>query len=302
MDYQYIVSPIVGALIGLFTNSVALKMIFRPLTPKYIGKWQLPFTPGIIPRERKRLALTVGTAISENLMNRESIERTLLSQEMCDKIASSIDVFIAKQSLNSESFQSFLYDTLSKTEVDTIVNSTKEDLAGVLKAKLSNPELGKYVSHVVIQHAIEKTRESIFGLFGGDQFLKAVAAPAEELLAKNINQLLENNSEEMVNKVINKEADNILNSPMSEIVTSHKNRIEQAKANILSSYKRIVMEQLPRILATLNISRIVEDRINDMDVKELERITLQVVSKELKWIVWLGGLLGFLMGFINLFF
>lgn len=302
MDYQYIVSPIVGALIGLFTNSVALKMIFRPLTPKYIGKWQLPFTPGIIPRERKRLALTVGTAISDNLMNKESIEKTLLSQEMYDKIGATIDDFVAKQFRNNDSLQRFLYETLSEKEINEIVNSTKKDLAKLLHEKLSNPELGRYVSHIVVQHAIKKTQESILGLFGAENFIKVVATPAEELLSKNINQMLSNNSEEMVMKVIDNEAEKILATPMREIMTTHQNRVAQVKENVISAYKRIVSEHLPRILETINISRIVEDRINDMDVRELERITLQVVSKELKWIVWLGGMLGFIMGFINVFF
>ena len=39
-----------------------------------------------------------------------------------------------------------------------------------------------------------------------------------------------------------------------------------------------------------------------MDVKESERLILEVMNKELKAIVWLGALLGFLMGCVNLLF
>lgn len=77
---------------------------------------------------------------------------------------------------------------------------------------------------------------------------------------------------------------------------------EMAALTILSLYKALVTEQLPRILDTINISRIVEYRINEMDVKESEKLILEVMKRELKAIVWLGALLGFVMGSINLLF
>lgn len=41
-----------GAIIGGFTNHLAIKMLFRPHRPIYIGKFQVPFTPGLIPKRR----------------------------------------------------------------------------------------------------------------------------------------------------------------------------------------------------------------------------------------------------------
>ncbi len=40
-------------------------------------------------------------------------------------------------------------------------------------------------------------------------------------------------------------------------------------------------------------------RINEMDMEEAERIILQVMKKELRAIVWLGALLGSIIGTIN---
>ena len=42
-----------------------------------------------------------------------------------------------------------------------------------------------------------------------------------------------------------------------------------------------------------------EERINAMPVEEAEKLIMQVMKKELKAIVWLGALLGLLMGFVN---
>ena len=49
MDLQVIAAPVIGGIIGLITNGLAIKMLFRPYKEIYIGKFRLPFTPGLIP-------------------------------------------------------------------------------------------------------------------------------------------------------------------------------------------------------------------------------------------------------------
>ncbi|MEN8443628.1 MAG: DUF445 domain-containing protein, partial [Cyanobacteria bacterium J06555_13] len=36
--------PILGGVIGYFTNDIAIKMLFRPYGPKYVFGQRLPFT------------------------------------------------------------------------------------------------------------------------------------------------------------------------------------------------------------------------------------------------------------------
>jgi uncharacterized membrane protein YheB (UPF0754 family) len=44
----------------------------------------------------------------------------------------------------------------------------------------------------------------------------------------------------------------------------------------------------------------IENRINEMEMAEAEHLILEVMDKELKAIVWLGALLGAIMGTLNL--
>ena len=53
---HYIATPLVGGFIGLITNGIAIKMLFRPHYPVKIGNIKLPFTPGLIPKEKPRIA------------------------------------------------------------------------------------------------------------------------------------------------------------------------------------------------------------------------------------------------------
>ena len=124
----YIVAPIVGGIIGYITNDIAIRMLFRPHTAKYIFGMRIPFTPGIIPKEKGRIAEAIGGAISENLMNQEVLERYLLSDEMTKKVRTSVEVFFENQKKNQESVAKFFGHYLSEEELQNIVSSVNENL------------------------------------------------------------------------------------------------------------------------------------------------------------------------------
>ena len=82
MDLQMIAAPVIGGIIGLITNGLAIKMLFRPHKEIYIGKFRLPFTPGLIPKEKNRIAAAIGKSIGNELLNSETLGKALCSDEM----------------------------------------------------------------------------------------------------------------------------------------------------------------------------------------------------------------------------
>ncbi|MBD1918573.1 MULTISPECIES: DUF445 family protein [Cyanophyceae] len=66
--------PIVGGIIGYFTNDIAIKMLFRPYRPIYLGKRQLPFTPGLIPSNQERLAQRISDTIMGSLLTPHELQ------------------------------------------------------------------------------------------------------------------------------------------------------------------------------------------------------------------------------------
>jgi hypothetical protein len=88
----YFVPLIVGALIGYVTNAVAIKMLFRPLNPvKFLGI-KLPFTPGVLPRERHKLADSIGSMVERQLLTPEILRERLLRED----VRAGINVSIAR--------------------------------------------------------------------------------------------------------------------------------------------------------------------------------------------------------------
>lgn len=69
----------VGAVIGGLTNSLAIMMLFRPYKPMFLGKRQIPFTPGLIPKRRSELAEQMGKIVVNHLLTPESIKRKFVN-------------------------------------------------------------------------------------------------------------------------------------------------------------------------------------------------------------------------------
>lgn len=66
-----------GALIGYFTNALAIRMLFRPLTRKYVLGIPVPLTPGIIPRQRAELAQSIARMVARELLSAEAVRARL---------------------------------------------------------------------------------------------------------------------------------------------------------------------------------------------------------------------------------
>ncbi|TVQ46083.1 MAG: DUF445 family protein [Gloeocapsa sp. DLM2.Bin57] len=81
---RLVIPPLAGAIIGYFTNDLAIKMLFRPYKALYLGKKRLPFTPGLIPRNQERLAKRVSDTIMGSLLTPtelQNLARRLLQTE-----------------------------------------------------------------------------------------------------------------------------------------------------------------------------------------------------------------------------
>lgn len=147
-------------------------------------------------------------------MNKEVLERYLLSEDMIGKLRDAVMDFIDTQKRNGETVREFLRHYLSEEEIAAISNSINESITKQTYIKLSDSSLGDKVAHIVIDHlankfSIDGAQELLSGisgiggikgmaagLFGGNivaKFLGLLREPAEHCLAKHINDMLKNN-------------------------------------------------------------------------------------------------------------
>lgn len=86
----FILPPLIGALIGLFTNWLAIKMLFRPLKTYRLLGLSLPFTPGILPRERGGIARSLGDTVAEDLLTTDAVQARLSSPAFAASLEQSL--------------------------------------------------------------------------------------------------------------------------------------------------------------------------------------------------------------------
>lgn len=323
VEIQYIVAPLIGGAIGYITNDIAIRMLFRPHTVKFVFGVKVPFTPGIIPKEKGRIAEAIGGVIANNLMNQEVLEKYLLSERMVRKVRSSVEEFIVSQKNNSESVKLFLMHYLSEDDIKAIVVGVNENVTKQLHDKFADSSIGNQVAHAAIDYVADKLdvndvqellsgQGGMLGGLGGaakmllgcnivGKFLEMLREPTEKFLSKNINKMLHQNGDAIVSNLIGSETNKFLSTPVGNLLEGKDEQLSKCVNTVESIYKQLIHEHLPKIIESIDISKIVRDRINEMNVNETERLIFSIMNKELNAIVWLGAGLGFIMGFINAF-
>nr|MDE5642006.1 DUF445 family protein [Muribaculaceae bacterium] len=302
IESAYIIRPLIGAVIGYITNDIAIRMQFRPRKAKYCFGFRMPFTPGLIPKEKQRIAASIGDAVSKNLLNREVLETTLLSDNVVQRIRDGFDSFVASQLSNGESLRQFLSRYVPAEDVERIGTSVSQELSANIYQAMAGAEIGAQIASMATEHVLQKVGDGLLGKLGAERMLGLVASPLEKLLARHIDEMVKEDSAEVVDSLVSGHITTLLDTPVCRLLEGREEQLHRLRESLLSIYRRVVAERLPSALTAVDISRMIEERINAMDVRETERLILDVMRRELKAIVWLGALLGFMMGCINLLF
>ena len=299
IPWTILLGPAVGAVIGGITNNLAIKMLFRPYKALYIGKWQMPFTPGIIPKEKDNIAKKIGEVICNELLNSDVLSQTLLSDQMLAKIEASLDGVLLRMQSDDRHLSELLLQYVESADMQRMSIRIEEDVTEAIYVKLDSPQLGKQVAKLAVGQVIENLSQARLGgrlsAIALDMFRDSV----ENFLSKAINDMLHNNAKTMVGDLVHQESERLMSLPVRTLAEGKDELFAQVKSGLLKAYRMLVTESLPKMLEALDIKRVVEDRIKSLDMAETERIILDVVDKQLKYLVWLGVVLGFFMGFVT---
>lgn len=152
---------LIGALIGGFTNHLAIKMLFRPHEAKYIGKWKVPFTPGLIPKRRDELAKQLGRTVVEHLLTPDTFKRRFFSQEMNQKAEIWIQSQITKHVFESDFT---IQQWMQKAGIEQIPNRVEAKIDDIIDEQISSVEMrfaNKSIRELAPEQWLEKANEQI---------------------------------------------------------------------------------------------------------------------------------------------
>nr|WP_255639804.1 DUF445 family protein [Aquibacillus saliphilus] len=242
---------VVGAIIGGLTNSLAIKMLFRPYQARYIGNWKIPLTPGLIPKRRDELARQLGKTVVDHLLTPEGlkqklrqadfkqqvtvwaqtevtriIDKDLSTKEMLAKIGIYLNeeqVKLKISEITKKQYQKFMQSKRPMTlrEIISEESITKADEG---KAKLSSYLQQQLTDYIDSEDAKMKIGKLVDDYLEGKGFLGNMISSflGNEGLADRIQPILVQyiqsiEAEQVINELLTKELDHLLDQPVGDI-------------------------------------------------------------------------------------
>lgn len=267
-----ILTLLLGALIGYVTNYIAVKMLFRPYRAVKLGGRALPFTPGVIPKNKSRIAKACGTAVEGSLFSKEDIK---------DAITGSLQNIDIGNIEISEILDEPSSDKIAQTLTDKLTEEIKS-----IDIKTLIVEKGGAVLE-------DKVKGTMLAMFVNKDMISSFAEPIEQKAM----QYIDGEGAVYINLRVRQQIDEIRNRTVRQEAEVMDIDIKAITNKFISEFASGGLEN---IISGINISAIVEDKINRMDVREFEKLVLSVMKKELQAVVNLGALIGFIIGLINL--
>ena len=249
----YIIGALIGAVIGYITNWLAIKMLFRPREAKYIFGMKLPFTPGLIPKEKSRIANKVGETVGTHLLNSDSLSKALKD----DKIKAKFNE-VAKEKINqvinsNSTLEDSLKDTLGENyyalKENMINNIAKTILESIKEEEFKN----KVKFYIVdsIKEGLNKKPEKIIDFINSNKFREVI-----------INTLEEEKTRDIIGKALLKEVKTLGKEDLTieEVIPENiKPYIEE----YVKSQKDTLVDIIKNLLRDDEVSHKIKSAIND---------------------------------------
>ncbi|HHX92950.1 MAG TPA: DUF445 family protein [Clostridiales bacterium] len=293
-QFSFLLPPLLGLFVGYVTNSLAVRMLFRPYRALYLWKLRIPFTPGVIPKRQKDLGVAMGNMIQNHLLTATSIRKRLLSPDVRSAIVEQ-----ATSLLRYEIFDRSTGEVLERiagtADAVRIKDQATEWIASRILNHLQRIDLYALL-HEEVNSFLSEHLDSLTALLFGSDAIDALVRSAEQKMRNR----LESDGEAYVRALIVAEVDALLGVRTDEILVKAELTEARISESIGEAYDRIIESSLLNLISAIDVAAIVENEIIQMDVRELETLIISIMKRELREIINLGGLIGLILGLLSL--
>ena len=268
--------PVIGAVIGYVTNAIAVKMLFKPYKAYHILKIKVPFTPGIIPKQRDKISQGIGQIVSQKLLNADTLKRGVKTKSMRTAMA----VWI----------KDLLLDILNypiSTLADILKRVFKKDFDHYYNLILN--KAGAIINKVLSSEGNKKIIENLLG--------KAI----EVFMDKNVDEVIGTDIiQEAISKITSttlKEAKHqervfsVVEGFFNQIFNSEQKIKDILPDSLIGAVSLYIKQRLPGLLE--NISEWMEDpRVKDVIRKKIIQVVTDYMNSLNMFQSVVVGLLG----------
>lgn len=285
--------PVIGAVIGYCTNYIAVKMLFYPRKEIRIFGHKLPFTPGAIPKGKPRLAKAIGNIVANTLLTKEDIKEKILSSDAENAAVKKITAM-----LEVDLQTGFTGLCSSEESYENAKQKISDRLTDQVMESLRHIDVGNTIAQKSQGFITDKIKGTMLEMFVTEELIASFAQP----MGQEINHYIEQNGETYIRDEISYKINALEKNSVMDLCTQMELQREMIEQTIAGLYHKVADGAVDDMISHMNIAEIIEDKIDQMRVEDLEKMVLSVMKKELDMIVNLGALVGAILGIFNMFF
>ena len=187
---------------------------------------------------------------------------------------------------------------IDNNKLDTINNNLADLLTDKIMTNLSSLNVGQLIADQGAVAIKEKVQGSFLAMMVNDKLINSLTTP----LSEKINNYISENGREIVTPLMIKEINNLESQNSEYYINKFNLSDNDIETMIKEIYTSLIKDSANSIIKNMNVSEIVENKVNQMDTLEIENLVMSVMKKELNAVVNLGALIGLVLGIINIFF
>jgi uncharacterized membrane protein YheB (UPF0754 family) len=256
-------------------------------------------------KNRKKLRQIVGETITTKL--NPMIAMFVNADSTYEKVVTGINEFLDEDENHNDIalIINDIIDKFLKSPISSVLSEfSKEGIDDAIK-----PLIHLFTTKIVDEKLIKSTFDKLEAKFNNYISIGAMLEESgidykneiEKIINSRIAAMAESNSvkikiTEIVAVMINK----LLDIEIKSIFAGEGDKVSQSISKVARElYNKFVDSKAADVIEVLDVAKIVEDKINEFDVAFAEKIILDIASKELNAITWLGALLGAIMGLLS---
>jgi len=258
---------IVGAIIGYVTNWLAIKMLFRPHEEKRILGLRIPFTPGLIPKERNRIAKSVGITIGEYLLSPDVVINSLTNNRIESHIKEWVESNMNRLKKEKRSIKDFM-TIIIKDNYSQVLKAVKEKITGYICKEARKDTFKQKIMSLLDSSFLNESIENIYSLV-----IQKVELFLSELpYSSEVQELIKDAIEVKLNEL--KQDERKLNEIIPEdSIDAFKNFIHENDQHIVNILKDMLDDP--------QIEKRIKESIYNLVSSNMNRLIAMFVSPEM---------------------
>ena len=250
-------------------------------------------------------------ALVQNFLDMETVEEQIRhyfseNQDEIHSMITSEEVQVKVSSVLTERAHQFFGTKINKLTTrfseEDIVDISNE-ISVMIASTMRSAQVATIINTLLKNHFEDQVAEGgktigqlLSMLLGERSVVDAKRRITEEIVTMAQSPSVKKTVDTAVEKMI----DNLLQKPVGRLDNIIPAGVRDGLYKSLQDMAtRMLISEVPGIVKSLNLKKIVTDRIDSFDLLRLEQLLLSIMEEQFKYINLFGGLLGFLIGCIN---